>query len=567
MLMAFVLLLSCGQFYGHVDWSSFERVENIDDRDSLSLIKGLPMHQYWDVQRGSFRTGIIGEKLNTTLPQYVSSLSTKVGKGGTTSTIESLVVDQVAIYMHGISALRRLGNISREIQDAVSIDAIVRTSNVTTGLSVNTTPEPSVDDVKALQHAALVHLTALSTTAAEVEDDFMLVKQLINDRNATAVADQLLAHNRLLDLLNDYFRRGLSTLVDKYDQLDRDHTMSEDRLRVVRKQLSNEEHSSANEASLREVERVMETLRFRAEEELKMVKQQQEFEDSQLMSTKSEVLQAEVEQVIGAFFAELVSCAQQCVADPGATLSAVMYGLLVVVVMLTVLELVHTVSDAVRRLSGASHLPQVRLLANRPTAGSEAGVQLHWPATVTNNLQQVYRSIQTAVDNSLPLPCVLVAGSTGSGKSTALKNIMDGLSSAERGQSRPVFVVEVCGADLRALGDGEAARFLNDLVCRRRAGPMLLVIDDADCIIRRRHRSSEGDKRSSGCLFALLAGLRENSARVGLLLATRLSVDDVDEAILDRYFTSSQAQCLVLLSTYSPCYSHRLLADWIQPCS
>lgn len=567
---ALIFLLVCGNLYGHVDWSPFECLENIDGDLSLRLIKDLPIHQYWDVQKGSFRTGIIGELLNKTLPQYVTSLNTKVGKGSTFSSIESLVVDQAAIYMHGISALRSVGNISRAVHDVVNMTA---TANWTSSLHVDI--GPSVDDMKTLQHATLVYLATLSTTVAEVEDDFQLTKQLMSEGNSTAVADLLLVQNRQLNLLDGHFRRVLRTVVEKYDRIGRGHAVSESRLRAVRKHFANEEHSAAYMTSLRQVERTMEALRFRAAEELKMAEQQQAFEDSQLSLTKSEVLQAEVEQVIAAFFQEVLSCMHQLMAEPSATLSAIMYGTAVVAVVLTILELARTVSDAARRLAGASHLPQVRQLTNRPGIRNRTGAPLAWPAAVAEDIHEVYLSMHTAIANGLPLPCVLVAGPTGSGKSAAIQSLLDNLASALHDQPRPPFIVEVCGADLRALGDGEATRFLNDLVCRSRAGPLLLVVDDADCIIRRRHgptdfdgtlavRHGRGDMRSSGCLFALLAGLRVNCAGVGLLLTTRLSVNGVDEAILDRCGTSygsllrDLAQYLQLLCVGC------LLTGWMQ---
>ena len=128
--------------------------------------------------------------------------------------------------------------------------------------------------------------------------------------------------------------------------------------------------------------------------------------------------------------------------------------------------------------------------------------------------------------------------------------VLENMAQAAASSGASISSLIVCGADLQAMGNGRATDFLNNLICKYvnqsgRREALVLMVDDADSIIAARGGGGGGQQQQgleatsqggcySGSLFALLTGLRDNSPFVSVVLTSRLAVNAVDVAILDR---------------------------------
>ena len=93
-----------------INWSVFKQAESISLDESRSLISGIPIQQYWDVLKGAFRTGIIGEKIQDTSHRnlLISHIEKKVTVKGKIRSVGTDVVELPIVFMHSINTLKGL---------------------------------------------------------------------------------------------------------------------------------------------------------------------------------------------------------------------------------------------------------------------------------------------------------------------------------------------------------------------------------------------------------------------------------------------------------------------------
>jgi SpoVK/Ycf46/Vps4 family AAA+-type ATPase len=61
-----------------------------------------------------------------------------------------------------------------------------------------------------------------------------------------------------------------------------------------------------------------------------------------------------------------------------------------------------------------------------------------------------------------------------------------------------------------------------------------MIIDEADGILSRRQQQQGAAIVVNPCLYAILEATRSGSSHYSLILTTRLPVEDIDPALLDR---------------------------------
>jgi hypothetical protein len=578
-----ICIANCLFVQADIDWSPFEVVETLNPVESKDIIRQLPIQQYWDVQKGSFRTGIIGETLNRTFPEFVSSVEMKVNKGGKLVTVDNSVVDSSALFMHGLAALSYLAQLDALVQNSAQFSRSLYSSSASFG-DILAEGFASLEELGVLREGLEAQRSRIDTIKRTEEQLYLLQRSILQARNDTTTQEMHRQHDLKLGVAAAHSQQLSATTVAKFRALLDTVQESEASLRRQKLQHAEGQHAEAVAALRRQVGLTMEALAFRAAEELKVVLQQQEFEETQLLATKSELLQSEVEEVINTFFAELRACAQMLLDNPAVTVTALQYAVAAVAVMLTLLELVQLVLAVARKISGASYLPQVvALTAATANLSLQPERARRWPGHVGSQLDRVRTAFSAAVAHGLPLPVVLVSGPPGSGKSAVAELLVQHVLAASAGAAQRFSLLRLCGADLQALGNGEATQFLNDLVrsytapgVSGRSGALLLVIDDADSILAARGGpAQDGDssadsetaqaRSAPGCLFALLTGLRGNSSRIAVVLGTRLPLDGagVDEALQDRFVPAS-----LLSSRYQAAASHFLRpinTGWTSP--
>lgn len=547
-----------GNYGQTINWEPFE-IQDSFDRDGMDIIKGLPLYQFWDVLKGSFRTGLIGDVVFKSHPQFVSVLEKKGPKVGAklNTAADNYAVDFPALYMYSLLALQHL------IEKA---ENLTMTYERSTGLQsekghsyelVYQKSFASKEETGLLKMVLHQRKRRLELFAATLQEHYAAEEGKLSLRNATKLADMQELHEVLQGGQREHFATINDSRTAKYVQLGvfaNEHEIQ----KRYRETTSLVDQYSDEVAQLKiAINVTMKALKFRAAEELRVALQQQQFEEQELLGTKSELLQAEVEEVINAFFAELYQWGHRLAEDPSAAISAAKLLLAGVGALLLALELRQLCLSVMQKLAGASYYPTVvRMAAADVDVGGSR--DLRWCAAVEEQVAGLVRAMSTAACHQLPLPNLLVVGSSGTGKSALVKRIVGEVAAACGSRAADLRMLPVCGADLLALGDAEAALFLNELIRKHsNAHRLVIVIDDADCIVASRelHRQqppvrpmhgneetifgvntlTAGRASACGCLISLLAGLRENSPHIALILTARLAISQVDSALLDRW--------------------------------
>jgi hypothetical protein len=84
-----------------IDWDAYRILDDeINISQSLDYVKMIPVHLYWDEYRGGFRTGVLGEKIIGTFPQFVTYSLIKNATKGPFSLINVTTIDTNTLFMH-----------------------------------------------------------------------------------------------------------------------------------------------------------------------------------------------------------------------------------------------------------------------------------------------------------------------------------------------------------------------------------------------------------------------------------------------------------------------------------
>ena len=139
------------------------------------------------------------------------------------------------------------------------------------------------------------------------------------------------------------------------------------------------------------------------------------------------------------------------------------------------------------------------------------------------------RSISKSKVTNSALPNFLFLGPAGCGKSHIARYIASNAKATH---------IVVCGGDLQALGPSAGAYLRGLLEKCHDSGTFaaVVVIDEADGIVCSRKQVLQGQQVVvvNPCLYTILEATRNSSTHFSLILTTRLSVGDIDPALLDR---------------------------------
>ncbi len=557
-----------------VDWSSFEVYSLVNGQENMDIVRKLPIQQYWDVQKGSFRSGLIGETISNEFPQFVSHVERKVVKAGRVLGADSHVVDTASLFMCSLSAVQEL--IAIEIQLSAKHGAFLCSGHDDEKYS-NDSFEHSLEDLEVQQQALLmqdVHIQQLIMNNKFTQDS---ATKLLGSRKSSKLAHLSDVHADLLAALTAHLSSLNTSRVDKFNDL-RIVTQKAELARLLQKQEYLVTQHEADVQALRQtINTTMQAVAFRAAAEVSAAEAQRAFEEGQLLATRTELLQAEVETLIDTFFEEMYGYVAYVQANPAVAVLVLRNALLGVFLILLVFELGNLILLVCRKLSTDPFLPKVislnRSFTQQNGRTTSSSPSLVWSPSADQQLRRALDAVSAATTHRLPLPNLLVSGPAGSGKSSMCQAILQHIAhvatTSTDAPQAAVSALVVCGADLQALGNGTATGFLNDLITqysRQRRGSLVLVIDDADSIVAARDREDnntcnfgvpedavEGTQMlqgfsSNGSLFALLTGLRVNSPFVSVLITVRLPVPSLDAAILDRYaMDSTNVLCISCL--------------------
>lgn len=116
-LHAIILALLLPQLSSEVtkgDWSVYNVLSDVNVSVSLDIVKSLPVHTYWDYEKASYRTSIIGDLIKLDFPDLVKfSRKHIAGKNSQAlSLVNVTVVDSPVVYMHAMVAIQYLANVA-----------------------------------------------------------------------------------------------------------------------------------------------------------------------------------------------------------------------------------------------------------------------------------------------------------------------------------------------------------------------------------------------------------------------------------------------------------------------
>lgn len=547
----------------HVDWSSFEVQALVNNQENLEIVKRLPFQQYWDVQKGSFRSGLIGETISGAYPQFVSYVERKVVKGGRTLGADSHVVDTTSLFMCSLSAVQELINTELQLSTKYETLSYYRVDNRT---CFDSSLGHSIEDLNTQEKALQLQDVKIQKLLANYNFLRDTKLKLLDVRKSFKLDYVSKLHTELIEALTAHMISLNSSRSDKFANLFHEAQTAELVMRFQKQGYLEAQHEADVHSLRQAINITMLAVAYRAAAELSAAQAQRAFEEGQLLATRTELLQAEVETLINTFFEEVYGYVAYVHANPAVSMLVLRNVLLGVFLILLIFELGNLIMLVSRKLSANSSLPStVRLKSLRQIGtGSNSPSRLVWAPTADQQIRRALMAMSTATMHRLPLPNLLVSGPAGSGKSsmcqTVLEHIAKGAESCAASSALSALVV--CGADLQALGNGTATGFLNDLLgkySRQQRESLVLVIDDADSIIaardkedcckegnidnhdsaQREHRARGGDEsvhgsNANGSLFALLTGLRENSPFVSVVMTVRMPLQLLDSAVLDR---------------------------------
>jgi len=99
-----------------VDWSPYITFDDVNLSSSSTILSNIPMHIYWDSAKGSFRTGILAEKIINTFPEFVSHMDLKyMRKGKLFSYSNVSVVENTIIYSHLLASVKQLALLTQDL--------------------------------------------------------------------------------------------------------------------------------------------------------------------------------------------------------------------------------------------------------------------------------------------------------------------------------------------------------------------------------------------------------------------------------------------------------------------
>jgi hypothetical protein len=563
-----------------IDWTAFETQEHVSDEDSVRLIKSFPVHQYWDVIKGSFRTGVIGDTISSSHPSFVSLVEKRVQVNGKTISTQNYAVETSSLFMYSLSALRHIIKVSDRIKSDVLLKDRVATSS---GITMGNVQLSAIDDLKAQLKCLQYKKSHMQTSLLRHEHNSMRRKSKLMYYGSLKRNDFEATHEVLLNEMQLHHQLINSTSVSTYGSLvnmsidSKTETLNRNKL-YLRKT-----HEIESKQLLTSFAFKLEAITFRAGQELQLLQDELNFEGTETATAKLASLRSAVEEVVDAVFDEAYAVCSAFTSDPWKVMELLRYLLYALCVSLLVFEVSQLCLSVLNRISKRSFVPRIipshgtgglwktmfNLHSGPPSTGvgdSQETVELMWGLQQEDcgfgaklQVDRVMQAFAVAAQHGLRLPNILLSGPSGCGKS-ALSNIL--VSSLLPCMSHVV----ISGGDLLALGlNGGASLFLTNLIRDHsskfswfRDGSeidfegsqkfiserLIIVIDEADCIVASRDWSmysgsinvgSSATGGSGGCLFALLTGLKENSPHVSIILTTRLPVNCVDKALLDRY--------------------------------
>jgi hypothetical protein len=580
-----------------INWEPFEIQGLVNSSESIDFIKSLPLYDYWDASKNSFRTGILGEKILNLYPNLITYIEKKITINNKVYTAGSHVVDTSIIFLYSVSAIQYLIQISDEIENKIRIPTTTIDDNSEITAKYNTLVNgnesfSSIPELQFKKNYLIAQCDIIQKSIDLINKQKITELEKIRYKSNLNKQVKLSIHDTIIhDLYEHHNRTSILNRVKLQELSEIAYEMEQKKLayeqELIRHKYKEDIMNLENEVNI-----TMNIIAYRIEEELAMRKQQQEIEQTTIIDKKHELLKNEMEMILQTLFHECKTSMELLYEDPQIVISIVKYLFIGLVVLLVMLELFQFILSTVKQLTSKRFISKQVLsteaasmmIVHEKDDGeendggsicSDSGQRIRFifNADIQSKYFLIRDSIITATRFKLPLPNILISGPSGCGKTVISQIIMNytasscdsssSSSNSHSGGSRSwsnsnsaVQFVVICGGDLKSLGVG-ASLFLTDVITKaiQQKQQTIVVLDEADDIILARSRvvvmvdnNKNNDsynnhqqnmkltKKSSGdiCLFSLLNGLRQSSQYVSVIITSRLPLSSIDNALLDR---------------------------------
>ena len=387
-------------------------------------------------------------------------------------------------------------------------------------------------------------------------------------------------HDSLMQAIEEHRQHLINGINQKEKELEKIFVTAEEKEFAQQKQDLQDEYDMTIASLQEEINLTMALIAYRHQEEMKMI-EESEAHEQHLLSLKHEYLRKSTEEIVSVFFNEIISFFLYLFQDIWFVLWWGRILLLSITVIVTLLEVSQSIqviyhklniqrnrlySKAIRDRSWtmffAKYIPGLSSWVYLPLHGDEGLItifqknmkkqRLIYDEETIKILHNTFYNFSIAFNHQTSLPNFLFCGAPGCGKSITTTLFTDSLQN--------IAYIRLSGADILALGN-YSNTFLKEIFQRYNNNKIqiLLIIDEADHLIASRDRKKAKNTMAlpntqqgaidstitqlpqpkqpmigSNCLFALLEGIRESSPYISLMLTTRLSIDKIDIALLDR---------------------------------
>lgn len=543
------------------DWNNFETIRDIDPVTSREMLSKLSVQFYWDVLRGLYRTGVIAvddssiltEEMDNQL-KLIKKVNKQINHRRQAFTVEHKIIETSILFMFMLSSIKDLSLSSDNMQNKLfdylqthPITTLIPSDNVNLSV-IDLISQADVDaelEILQLQYQVMNDSETVLTQRQKVD------LQNIHNLHSERKNQREYLHKQLLLAIHDHYRNIDGFIVEKHENLTQLFTQLENQEYELQQQLLQSEYDEAITQLQREITLVLELIQFRREEESRVFHELENI-DLKLTQAKLDLSRVQMEQIVSTVFEEISSFFFSCFGDIWVVLLYTRLFLLFMITLITVIEVIKSLHLIVQKISSTSSLDKSRVfVSQQPEAKSRYFRQIksqHKSPQETAEIMMT-QSIQSQVVLNTPeiqllqhifstfclsfttsttacLPVVLLQGEAGCGKTFTSKLILEEVTKLTS-NSPFVSLIMFTGHDLLALGT-QANIFLRDLFDSKKK--MVVVIDDVDSLIQSRDITSS----SQSILYALLEGLRQPSCTQSVILTTRLSLDRIDTALLDR---------------------------------
>eukprot|EP01038_Epipyxis_sp_PR26KG_P013813 gene13813-18527_t len=516
----------------NIDWSNFLKIESGENLHmSREIIDQLEFLNYWDTQKMTFKTSLLGEYLEKSLPELVTTVEKRMklssNNDTTTKTVTHKIVDTSTIFMHSVFLIKQISNLSDHIKS--NLEHYIKMKKDMISINEAYPLAGKLSSLLQKKYALQLRITTINTKLdiyrLENEWKYSNLKILselrrknhdYNNERLTNIS--LLHRNELLNIshhktvvLEDIFKTSTDAMIQS--ESSNLNSSIENQLELLR--LSS--HSNNN------------IIEFRAQEEIRLKNMNVQI----AIDHQINIALKEKENWRATF--ELITNELQTlfIIDAHTAMVGIRFMLIIIIGYVIIMELWNAFKRFLTQKLKKNPLIITKKMVKSsavnsilPPQGSNSPIPNLEDEIIHPDIKYLLRMYIKRQTSLCLLPNVLFVGPAGCGKTYNAEQII---------ASSGFECVKLNGGDLLSVGLKASGGVLRDIMlqCQKSKRPTIVMIDEADALIGTRGGIATKSNNCAGALYAILDTVRNNSSYVSLLLISRLECNRIDTAILD----------------------------------